>query len=110
KSPAPAALVTNSADICTTAQGSWLLASGRAGMPGPGFGPGARSRKPKASLMRPLVSRVGDLGDDRWRGWGKTRGQRFRQRDLQHFVHRRHQMQVERVEHVLGDIRQILLV
>ena len=58
--------------------------------------------------MRARISRVGYFGNDRRRR--DARRQRLGQRDLQHLVHRGHQMQIERVEHVLRDIRQVLLV
>src|SRR5438105_4535633 len=57
--------------------------------------------------MSARISRVGHFGNDRRRR--DARRQRLGQRDLQHLVHRGHQVQIERVEHVLRDIRQVLL-
>ena len=65
-------------------------------------------RDPAYVSMGPRVARIRDIGDDRRRR--DARRQRLGQRDLEHLVHRGHQVQIERVEHVFRDIRQVLLV
>src|SRR5262245_48228408 len=110
KSAAPAALVTNSATICTS---RWLFASLLA--LGSGFthastrpqGLEPVSRKPWSVWTR-VSCGFCNIGDDG--SGGNARRQRLGQRNLQHLVHRRHHVHVERVHDVLGNVGQILLV
>ena len=65
------------------------------------------SRKPWSVWTR-VSCGFCNIGDD-WSG-GNARRQRLGQRNLQHLVHRRHHVHVERVHDVLGNVGQILLV
>src|SRR5947208_629340 len=107
KSSAPAALRTKVAAIFTGF-----------GIRDSGFG-GTRSaanpcESPVPTPESRLVSNgvVDDGAADRLRlGFSRQAArQRFGQRDLQDLVHRLDHVDVQRVEHVLGDVRQVLLV
>src|SRR5262245_10859774 len=104
KSPAPTALVTNSATICNPV---WLSAVG-SGLWVPAIGSqpkidlGRCMLWSKAWCLEPRVDRsvwtrvscglchIGDNGSG-----GNARRQRLGQRNLQHLVHRRHHVHVE---------------
>src|SRR5262245_6857720 len=109
KSAAPAALVMNSAVIFNQTAGG----AGGAGRPGwVTTRPSSPSRL--SSLSCPLVSNgvVDDGAVDRFglSTRAQTAGQRFGQRDFQDLVHRLDHVDVQRVQHVFRNVRQILLV